>query len=350
MHQLIEDIRSRLSPPEPRGRGLMLFGALVGVATLGAAAFAARRWTQAAEAAHPPIGSFIEVDGVRLRYFEKGSGPPVVFLHGDGSMIEDFTASGVVDQVANHHRVVVIERPGFGYSSRPLGVAWTPRRQARLLRKAFRQLGIEKPVVVAHSWGALVALALALERTDVAGLVLLAGYYYPTLRIDTPLFSLAALPVVGDIWRHTFGPFVGQAAAEGIFRRSFAPDPIPAAFRSGFPMQLVSRPLHLRASARDTAYMTPAAFALSRRYRQIDVPVTLIAGDQDHMVDFGRHSQRLAREIRGAKLVTVPGGSHMVHYQAPDKVVQAVMATSWSAPAQVAMSRSEEAAAPGAGS
>jgi hypothetical protein len=83
------------------------------VAALGAAALVVRRRTRAAEAAHPPIGSFIEVDGVRLHYFEKGSGPPVVFLHGEGSMIEDFTASGVIDQVANHHRVIAIERPGL---------------------------------------------------------------------------------------------------------------------------------------------------------------------------------------------------------------------------------------------
>ena len=110
-------------------------------------------------------------------------------------------------------------------------------------------------------------------------------------------------------------------------------------------MPLVSRPRHQRASTRDAAYMIPAALALSRRYRQIDVPVTLIAGDQDHMVDFGRHSQRLAREIRGAKLVSVPGGSHMVHYDAPDKVVQAIIATAWAGPAQRVAPLSEEAAA-----
>jgi pimeloyl-ACP methyl ester carboxylesterase len=316
-----------------RGRVIVVASAIAAVAALGAAAFVVRRRARAAEAAHPPIGRFIEVDGVRLHSFEKGSGPPVVFLHGDGSMIEDFTASGVIDQVANHHRVIAIERPGFGYSSRPRRVAWTPMRQARLLRKAFQQLGIEKPVVVAHSWGTLVALAMALDRAEVTGLVLLGGYYYPSLRIDAPLISLAALPVIGDIWHYTFGPFVGQPAAEAFFRRSFAPRPVPRAFRSGFPLPLVSRPRHLRASTRDTAYMIPTAFALSRRYREIDVPVTLIAGDQDRMVDFERQSKRVARNIPGAKLVTVPGGSHMIHYDAPDKVVQAVLATSWSAPA-----------------
>jgi pimeloyl-ACP methyl ester carboxylesterase len=316
-------------------RTLALAGALAGVAALGAAALVVRRRTRAAEAEHPPIGSFIEVDGVRLHYFEKGKGPPVVFLHGEGSLIEDFIASGVVDQVANHHRVIVIERPGYGYSSRPTRIAWTPTRQARLLRAAFRQLGIERPVVVGHSWGTLVALALALESTDVAGLVLLGGYYYPSARLDVPLLALGAVPVVGDIWRHTFGPLVARFGAEIFVRRSFAPRAVPRSFRIGFPMQLMGRPRHLRAAARDSAYMIPAAFSLSRRYREIDVPVALLAGDQDRMATYAHHSLRLSREIRGAKLVTVPGGSHMVHYDAPDKVVQAILAMSWAAPAPV---------------
>ncbi len=326
-------------------RTLALAGALAGVAALGAAALVVRRRTRAAEAEHPPIGSFVEVDGVRLHYFEKGKGPPVVFLHGEGSLIEDFIASGVFDQVANHHRVVVIERPGYGYSSRPTRIAWTPTRQARLLRAAFRQLGIERPVVVGHSWGTLVALALALERTDVAGLVLLGGYYYPTARRDVPVVALGALPVLGDIWRHTFGPLVAQFTAERSIRRSFEPHPVPRAYRTGFPMALMSRPRHLRAAARDSAYVIPAAFSLSRRYREIDVPVTLVAGDQDRMTSFERQSKRLSQEIAGAKLVTVPGGSHMVHFEASDKVVQAIIATAWAAPAPVDIGSREARAA-----
>lgn len=343
MHHLIDDVRSRLNHSDTRGRGAVLIAALAGVAALGVAALVVRRRSRQAEAEHPPMGRFIEVDGVRSRYFEKGSGPPVVFLHGDGSMIEDLTASGVVDQVANHHRVIVIERPGYGYSSRPLRIAWTPRRQARLLRKAFRQLGIERPVVVGHSGGTLVALALALERADVAGLVLLGGYYYPSARLDVPVIALGALPVLGDIWHYTFGPLVAQFSTERSIRRSFAPHPVPRAFQTGFPKRLMSRPRHLRAFSRDSAYMIPAAYSLSRRYREIDVPVTLVAGDRDRITSFERQSKRLSQEIAGAKLVTVPGGSHMVHYEARDKIVQAIIATAWSAPSRETAPRDVEA-------
>jgi len=96
--------------------------------------------------------------------------------------------------------VVAFDRPGFGYSDRPRGAMWTPARQADVLRQAFARLGIERPVVVGHSLGTLVALALALDHPDaVGGLVLLSGYYRPTLRADVPLSSLPAIPIIGDL-------------------------------------------------------------------------------------------------------------------------------------------------------
>ena len=136
-----------------------------------------------AEREHPPTGRFVTVDGVRLHYIEKGEGPPVVLLHGNVVTAEDFRTSGVLELLARRHRVIAFDRPGFGYSDRPHGSAWSARAQADLLRDALVVLGIKRPVVLGHSWGAAVALALALNHPDdVRGLVLLSGYYYPTLR------------------------------------------------------------------------------------------------------------------------------------------------------------------------
>ena len=74
-----------------------------------------------AERKNPPIGTFIECDGVRLHYLDRGdpTAPCVVLLHGNGSMIQDFTISGLVDLLARRNRVLCFDRPGFGYSQRP---------------------------------------------------------------------------------------------------------------------------------------------------------------------------------------------------------------------------------------
>src|SRR5688572_12489016 len=114
-----------------KGGTVLLAGAAVLAAGVAAAAWNNAR-ARRAERDHPPRGRFLEVDGVRLHYLERGAGPPVVLLHGNVVTAEDYLWSGVLDRVAERHRVVAIDRPGFGYSDRPKGWLWTPAEQAGL--------------------------------------------------------------------------------------------------------------------------------------------------------------------------------------------------------------------------
>src|ERR1700733_8695430 len=158
-------------------------GALIAIAAaaLAGAAVLVNVRSRKAERRYPPLGRFVTANGVRLHFVETGAGSPVVFLHGNGAMVQDIIISGLLDRVGRSHRAVAFDRPGFGFSERPRGRAWGPAEQAALLPSAFERLGIERPIVVAHSWGTLVALALALNSPEaVAGLVLVSGYYFPT--------------------------------------------------------------------------------------------------------------------------------------------------------------------------
>ena len=175
-------------------------------ATVGALAISAlvnRQLAKNAENDNPPAGQFLEVNGVRLHYVERGSGTPLVLLHGNGSMIQDFESSGLIDLAAKNCRVIVFDRPGFGHSDRPRNVVWTPAAQAELINSALHRLGVSHAIVLGHSWGASVAVALALKYPKlVQGLVLASGYYYPTLRPDVVALSAAAVPLVGDLGPH----------------------------------------------------------------------------------------------------------------------------------------------------
>jgi alpha-beta hydrolase superfamily lysophospholipase len=152
------------------------FAAVVAAGALAATALLNRHLAKKAEHDNPPAGQFLEVDGVRLHYVERGSGEPLVLLHGNGSMIQDFESSGLVNMAAKNYRVIVIDRPGFGHSSRPRNVIWTPDAQAQLIRRALDRLGVSQAIVLGHSWGASVAVALALKFTDlVRGMVLASG-------------------------------------------------------------------------------------------------------------------------------------------------------------------------------
>src|SRR3954452_13273017 len=230
------------------------------LAALAATAVYAVAQAHAAERKTPPIGHFLDVDGVRLHYIERGQGDPVVLIHGNGTLIQDFIVSGLVDGLSERHRVIVFDRPGFGYSTRPRIRIWPPMAQADVLRKALDQLGVEQAIVLGHSWGTLVAVALALQAPDlVRGLVLLSGYYFPTARLDVPLLSQPAIPVIGDVMRYTVSPLLGRLLLPRILRRVFEPAPVPERFDRLFPKGMTLRPSQLRASAGDTALMIPAA-------------------------------------------------------------------------------------------
>ena len=186
-------------------------GASVVAAALVISALVNRVVAKNAERNNPPAGKFLEVGGVRLHYVEQGDGDPLVLLHGNGSMIEDFASSGLIDKAAQRYRVIVFDRPGFGHSERPRRTVWTPEAQADLIRKALQQIGVSRATVLGHSWGASVATALALKYPDlVAGLVLASGYYYPTVRGDVVLSSGLAVPMIGDVISHTLAPIMGK--------------------------------------------------------------------------------------------------------------------------------------------
>jgi pimeloyl-ACP methyl ester carboxylesterase len=227
---------------------------------------------------------------------------------------------------------VAVDRPGFGRSERPRDREWTPQAQAALLAGAFARLGIERPVVVGHSWGTLVALALALDRPEaVRGLVLVSGYYYPVPRPDAALAALPAVPVLGDALRYSVAPVAGALLAPGLTAVAFHPAPVPPRFAAGFPVARTLRPAHIRASAEDSGLLVPSAAALERRYGQLRPPVAIVAGAEDRIVDPGLHSLRLHREVPGSGLWVVPGEGHMVHHGAAGVVADALEAVSTAA-------------------
>jgi pimeloyl-ACP methyl ester carboxylesterase len=273
---------------------------------------------------HPPAGRFIEVDGTSLHMIERGdkASPALVLLHGNGALTDDMALSGLIDRAATRFRVVVFERPGFGHSSRMRLRLWTPRRQAAAIAQALTALGIKDAIVVGHSWGALVALALALEKnTPARGLLLVSGYYFPTFRLDVWLLSGPGIPVIGDLFRYTISPLLSALILPLLFRIIFAPRPVPDGLLKKYPVSLMVTPRHLRAAAEDTAFMIPAAAGLAPSYTAVTCPVTIIAGEEDRVVAPDQ-AVRLAALIPRAKLIMLPGLGHMVHHFASNTLVQ----------------------------
>jgi pimeloyl-ACP methyl ester carboxylesterase len=298
---------------------------VVAVAALAVSALVNRELAAKAERDNPPRGRFVEIDGVRLHYVERGSGDPLVLLHGNGSMIQDFESSGLLDMAAAKYRVIAFDRPGYGHTPRPRDRVWSPEAQADLIDQALRKLGASPAVVLGHSWGASVAMALALRHpSSVRALVPVSGYYYPTPRVDAIALSGPAIPIVGDILRYTLAPLLGRALWRGLMRKIFGPAKVPAKFADGFPRALALRPSQLRASAAESALMVPEAWAASDSYSALRMPVVIVAGASDRLIDTAKQSARLHDEIPHSSFHAVPEAGHMVHQTATRAVMAAI--------------------------
>jgi pimeloyl-ACP methyl ester carboxylesterase len=315
-------MRSMLSATTPttRWRNAAL---LTGIG-LAASFFYVRAKSKQAEREYPPQGKFVEVDGVRLHYTERGEGPALVLLHGNMVFSADFEQSGLVDRAAERYRVIVFDRPGYGYSERPRTTVWTPEAQARLLHHALQEIGVDSALLVGHSWGTMVALAMALEVPDfVRGLVLVSGYYYPSLRLDAPLMSPPAFPLVGDLLSYTVTPIQQRLTFPLSAKRMFWPMRIAERFRR-MPVWFMLRPKQVRAASAEAALMVPSAMMLSRRYPELKVPAMILHGTRDKMTNFHHNSERLHEHVQQSELELLPGVGHMLHYAHPEKVMEAI--------------------------
>ena len=285
------------------------------------------RAARKAERDNPPAGKFLTIDGCRLHYVEQGEGEPLVLLHGNGSMIQDFKSSGLVDLAAKQYRVLVFDRPGYGHSDRPRTSIWTADLQADLICKALQRLNIPRALVLGHSWGASVAVALALKHPEmVRGLVLASGYYYPTPRADTIMLSGPAVPVIGDIIKFTIAPLLARLIWPGMLRKIFGPRPVPAKF-AGFPKEMALRPSQIRASAAEAALMVPAALSHCGDYAALKMPVTIIAGEEDRLIDTEEQSARLHRDVVQSDFGSLAGEGHMIQQTATASVMAAIEST-----------------------
>jgi pimeloyl-ACP methyl ester carboxylesterase len=299
--------------------------ALTGAATLMAAtAIANRHFAEKAQRDNPPLGRFIDVDGVHLHYVERGNGRPLVLFHGNGSMIQDFESSGLIDLAAENYRVIVFDRPGFGHSLRPRNVVWTPEAQADLFKKALDRLNVQRAIVLGHSWGASVAVALAIRHPSfVEALVLASGYYFPTARADVAASSVSAIPGLGDVICHTISPILSRLMWPVMLRKVFGPRSVPAKF-GGFPKEMAVRPSQIRASAAEAALMIPAASASSKTYSELEIPTIILAGEDDRLIDINEQSVRLHDEVRQSRLHRIAGAGHMIQQSATPDLMAAI--------------------------
>jgi pimeloyl-ACP methyl ester carboxylesterase len=239
-------------------------------------------------------------------------------------MIQDFESSGLIDLAAENYRVIVFDRPGFGHSLRPRNVVWTPEAQADLFKKALDRLNVQRAIILGHSWGASIAVALAIKHPSfVEALVLASGYYFPTARTDVAALSVSAIPGLGEVVGYTISPIASRLMWPAMLRKMFGPQSVPEKF-AGFPKEMAFRPSQIRAGAAEAALMIPAAFASSKTYDELAMPTIILAGEDDRLIDINEQSGRLHDEVKQSKLHRIAGAGHMIQQSATGDLMAAI--------------------------
>jgi pimeloyl-ACP methyl ester carboxylesterase len=310
----------------------------IAIAILAAGAAVTAIWVAAIERSHPVAGRLIPVTGGRLHVVDLAPGgiaqdaPPVVLLHGASGNLNDMRIA-LGERLARSRRVILIDRPGHGWSDRPGGIADAdPARQAALVREALDALGITRAVVVGFSWSGSLATAFTLAYPDrVAGLVLLAPVTHPWPRAIAWYNQIATTPVLGPLFARTLALPLGMILLDPSARNVFAPQAMPDGYVENAAAALVLRPAEFLANAFDVTELSGHLVAQSKRYGEIRAPTVIVTGDRDRTVSREIHAQTIAAMVPGAELIVLPGIGHMLHHAAPEVVIDAIERVSASA-------------------
>jgi pimeloyl-ACP methyl ester carboxylesterase len=281
----------------------------------------------AVQRAYPAQGRMIEVAGANLNVLDIGprdsAALPIVMIHGASSNLGTMRPLG--DLLAKNHRVILIDRPGHGWSTRARMSDSTPAIQGRMIDEALEKLGVARAILVVHSWAGALGARMALDYPQrVAGLVMLAPVAYPWRGGVGWYNKLVTTPLIGPLLATTItlplGYFLTASGASSVF----LPQTMPDGFVGDSATRLLLRPREFLANAWDLVTLKTAVIEQAPRYAEIKAPVVVIAGDADKTVWPTIHSQPFAAIVPNAKLILLPGVGHMVMYAAPDLVMHEI--------------------------
>jgi pimeloyl-ACP methyl ester carboxylesterase len=303
---------------------------IVVVAVLAGLALITQAGVLALQRAYPAQGRIVEVAGAALHVVEIGprdaAGPPVVMIHGASSNLETMRHP-LGAMLAAHHRVILIDRPGHGWSTRANLADSTPAIQGRIIDEALQKLGVGPAIFVVHSWAGALGARMALDYPKrVAGLVMLAPVAYPWPGGVGWYNKLVNTPVIGPLLAHTvtlpLGYFLTESGARGVF----LPQIMPENFVRDSATLLLLRPREFLANARDLVTLKAAVTEQAPRYGDIKVPTVIITGEVDKTVSTNRHSRPFAAAVPQTKLIVLPDVGHMVQNAAPELVISEIEA------------------------
>ncbi|MEM7268830.1 MAG: alpha/beta hydrolase [Pseudomonadota bacterium] len=272
---------------------------------------------KSAEIALPANGKITAVRGAKIHWVEMGQGDPLVMIHGLGGNLRHFTYR-LAPLLAATHRVIVIDRPGCGWSERDGETQASLPEQARIIADFLEAEGIASPTLVGHSLGGAVSLTVALNHPDrVGALALIAPDTQPIAETPEVFKGLdIASPTLRGILAWTISQPLGLLLERKIFGEIYAPEPVQedAWWTAGY--RFGRRGETFISTSEDLVQSRASVAEIQDREDELHCPIGVLYGDSDNILDPALHGGIFA-EKSGAHLEMLAGKGHMLPMTAP---------------------------------
>jgi len=260
-------------------------------------------------------GDFVTIKEDKIRIVQKGEGPDILLIHGKPGILDDWEY--FFNVLSKDYRVTSFDRPGYGfssfhYNSSPL------KYNMEIVSGLINKLSLRNVIVVGHSYGSLIALALAVENTaPVRGYILLSPETYPKGGF-TFFNRIARYPVPGRGFFRIIKGFILPPAIKADLEMAFNPDTLPDDYYKER-INLFLQTKTLISMAREESYLKSEADPVKALYKDITKPVLIIYGKNDKVIPV-YIAQELKKRITGSKLVILKDTGHMVQYREPEEL------------------------------
>ncbi|WP_170390795.1 alpha/beta fold hydrolase [Ruegeria arenilitoris] len=284
-----------------------------------------RRLTRMGAQSVPQPGQILPVNGGSIHYVEQGDPekPTVVLIHGLTGQLQHFTYA-MTDLLADDFHVIAVDRPGCGYSTRDHARLATLPEQARMVHEFLEAKGVSQAILVGHSLGGAVSLAMALDNPErVRALALLAPL---THRVPSTPAIFKALEIRTEWLRsliaNTIAVPLAKTTAPHVIGEAFAPEPAPSDFLNRAGGALGLRPSAYITGSQDLAGVDASIDAQSQRYHELKVGGGILYGAEDPILS---PSQQGAPMVEyGLSFEQLENRGHMIPLTAPEACVEFV--------------------------
>ena len=274
---------------------------------------------------YPPLGYFKNIDGYNIHYTDIGSGQPVVLLHSQPANERQFDL--LKNKLKENYRVISIDRPGMGYSEGPkINSSERLFLQAEIIAKLLDEIIDEKPIVVGHSYGAALALSLALyEEKNIKKLILVNTVSHPWKGDGVWLpFKIITNPLIGKIFSQTYAMIYGKSVIDRSADDNFPDNKPTPGFINRVGAELTLRPETLESYALDAINLKSALSEQFKNYKNLSIPVTILAGVGDRVTPNKTHSFQLHKDIKHSILIELNSVEHSIPELNPMKIIEEI--------------------------